>query len=145
MTRDQKIFRLAYWVAAFIVAAVLLSGYHKILYPAEFALAVYRFHLLPGSVVNLVSLYIPWVEVACAICLLFVPKYRVAVLWIVLVLLAVFTAGIAINLLRGSAFACGCFSRSALDKPMDWWGALRNVALILLVVLALFGRKKADV
>lgn len=145
MNRDQKIYRLAYWIAAFIIAAVLFSGFRKIVDPEDFALAVYRFHLLPGCMVNGAALYFPWLEMVCAFCLLFRPKYRVAALWIALALLLVFTGGIVINLLRGSAFSCGCFGRSATAKPMDWLSVARNIALILLIVLALYGRKKSEV
>ena len=144
MTRDQKIYRLTYWIASFIIAAAFLSGYHKIPYPADFALSVYRFHLLPDFLVNAASLYFQWLEMACVICLLFIPKYRVAALWVSLVLLTLFTGGLAINLLRGSAFSCGCFGNSPLAKPMDWLSVARNVGLILLALLALAGRRRSD-
>ncbi|VGO21409.1 MauE/DoxX family redox-associated membrane protein [Pontiella sulfatireligans] len=142
MTRDQKIYRLAYWIASFIIAVILLSGYHKIIYPADFALSVYRFHLLPDALVNAASLYFSWLEIGCGICLLLIPKYRVAALWVALVLLMFFTGGIAINLLRGSAFSCGCFSRSPLARPMDWLSVARNIGLILLAAMALLGSQK---
>ncbi len=142
MTRDQKICRLAYWIASFIMAAVLLSGYHKLLYPADFAVSVYRFHLLPGFLVNVAALYLPWLELVCALCLLFIPRYRGAALWIVLILLAGFTAAIGINLWRGSVFGCGCFGRGAADQPMSWLSVARNTGLILLVTLALAARKR---
>jgi hypothetical protein len=137
MNADQKIYRLAYWISLLIVAMVLLSGYHKMLHPADFSLAVYRFHLLPDVMVNAVSLYVQWVEIVCAVILLFVPKYRVAALWIVLILLAMFTSGIIVNLAHDSSFSCGCFSSSPLAKPMDWLNVARNVGLIALVILAL--------
>lgn len=143
MTGDQKTYRLAYWIASFIIAAVLFSGYHKILYPADFALAVYRFHLLPDVAVSMVSLYVQWLEMGCAVCLLFIPKFRVAALWIALVLLILFTGGIVINLVQGSAFSCGCFSNSPVAKPMDWLSVARNGALIILGGLALFGFKRS--
>lgn len=143
MTRDQKTYRLAYWLACFTIAATFLSAYHKLLYPADFALAVYRFHLLPGFAVNLAALWMPWLELVCAFCLLFVPKFRVAALWIALVLLILFTGGIAVNLIRGSAFSCGCFSSSPAAKPMDWLSVWRNIALTLLVLLALVALRKS--
>jgi putative oxidoreductase len=142
MTREHKIYQLAYWIASFVVAAVLLSGYQKIFFPADFAVSVYRFHLLPGFLVNLAALYLPWLELVCAVCLLFIPRYRSAALWIVLILLAGFTAAIGINLWRGSVFGCGCFGRGAADEPMNWLSLLRNTGLISLVVLALVARRK---
>jgi len=144
MTRDQKIYQLAHWIAVFIIAGTFLSGYHKILYPDDFALSVYRFHLLPDALVNAASLFFQWLEVVCAVCLIFIPKYRVAALWIALVLLVVFTGGIAINLIRGTVFGCGCFSNSATAKPMDWMNVARNTALIALVGLALLAHKRRN-
>ena len=143
MTRDQKTYRLAYGMASFIVATVLLSGYHKILYPADFALAVYRFHLLPDALVNVSSLYLQWLEIVCAVCLLFIPRYRAAALWVSLILLSLFPAGIAINLYRGTPFSCGCFSSSPIAKPMDGLSRVRNVALLALNGLALVGNKRS--
>ncbi len=142
MTREQKTYRLAYWIASLIVAGVLLSGYQKILYPADFAVSVYRFHLLPGFLVNIAALYFPWLEAVCALCLLFAPRYRVASLWIVLVLLILFTGAIAINLWRGSSFGCGCFGHGAADQPMSWINLLRNTGLVCLCGLALVAQKK---
>lgn len=142
MTRDQKTYRLAYWLASVLIALTLLSGYYKILYPADFALAVYRFHLLPDGLVNLVSLYFPWLEIICATCLLFIPRYRTAALWIVLILLVLFTGGIAINLWRGAAISCGCFSGS-VDQPITWMSVARNMGLVLLAILALIAKRKS--
>ena len=144
MSRDHKIYQLAHWTASFVVAAVLLSGYHKILFPADFAVSVYRFHLLPGFLVNLTALYLPWLEIVCAVCLLFLPRYRGAALWIVLILLAGFTVAIGINLWRGSVFGCGCFGRGTADQPMNWRSLLRNAGLICLVALALLSRKRVQ-
>lgn len=142
MIRNRKTDQLIYWITSFILAAVLLSGYDKMLYPSDFAVTVYRFHLLPGVLVNFAALYLPWLEIVCAVCLLFIPRYRSAALWIVLILLAVFTAAIGINLWRGAAFGCGCFGRGAADQPLSWLSAARNTGLMLLVTLALLARKR---
>ena len=143
MTRDQKVYRFTYWLACSILAVTFLSSYHKILYPADFALAVYRFHLLPDFMVNLVSLYFQWLEMVCAVCLLCIPKYRVAALWISLVLFILFTGGIAINLIRGTAFGCGCFSASPEARPMDGISVLRNAVLMLLILLAMVSSRRS--
>lgn len=143
MTRDQKIYRFAYWVACFILATTLLSGYHKVLYPADFALSVYRFHLLPDGLVNISAIYFQWLEVVCGLCLLLVPKFRVAALWILLILLIAFTGAIGINLIRGTAFSCGCFSSAPDAPPMDGMSIVRNLMLMTLVGLAFYGKKKS--
>lgn len=136
-SRDRKMYRVAYLVASVVIGIILLSAYHKILYPDEFALTVYRFHILPDVLVNGVAIYLGWLELICALCLLLVPRWRVAALWLTVMMFAVFTVGIAVNLLRGSSFSCGCFSSSPLARPMSWLSVLRNLGLIAMAVIAL--------
>ncbi len=142
MNRDQKLYAYAYWIAATIIALVLLSGLQKILYPGDFAVSVYRFHLMPGFLVNLTALYIPWLEIVCAVCILFVPRWRIPALCIVLWLVVAFTVAIGLNLWRGSVFGCGCFGRGSLDKPMSWLNIAHNICLMLLIGLAFVSRKR---
>ena len=144
MMREHKAYRLAHWIATYLVALVLLSGYDKLVHPDDFAVSIYRMHLLPGFMINLVALYLPWLETVCAVCLLFVPRYRQAALRIVLVLLAVFTIGIAVNLWRGSVFGCGCFGHGTTDRPLSWLQLARNAGLICLTGLALIARTKME-
>jgi hypothetical protein len=95
--------------------------------------------------VNLAALYFPWLEIVCAACLLFIPRFRIPALWVVLFLLIGFTAAIAINLWRGSEFGCGCFGRGMSDEPLGGLHLVRNAGLIALVVLGLVARRKSMV
>jgi len=144
MTLKKNRYRLVHLLISCLLGILLLSGFYKILHPSEFALTVYRFHLLPDFWVNIVALYLPWLEFVSAICLLFVPRYRVAALTVVLLLLSAFTCGIILNLLHGTNFSCGCFTTSPLAKPMSWLSVARNGALMTLVVMALFSHKKSQ-
>lgn len=140
--KQKPLYRLAFWIASLIIASVFFMGAQKILHPAEFAKTVYRFRLLPGGLVNLTAIYLPWLEVVSAACLLFVPRLRVAALWIILLLLIGFTIGIGINLVRGASFGCGCFGFSADERPLDFFHIVRNSALMILVVLALISHRR---
>lgn len=142
--REQKIYRWAGGIAMLVIVAVLLSGWQKVLHPAEFALAVYRYRLLPDVLVNLVALFIPWLEMVCAICLLFIPKYRRPALWLVLMLLLAFTAGVGIALVRGASIGCGCFSLSPMARPMTWFHVARNAGLVLLTVCPLVAERRGQ-
>lgn len=143
MNREQRIYQGTYLLASCILGLLFLSGYQKLLYPDEFALAVYRFHLLPDNFVPTVAVYLPWLEMVCGICLLGVPRWRRAALWISLFLLIGFTGGILVNLVRGTSFSCGCFGDSPLSKPMNGWNVVRNGLLILLAVIALLAQTRA--
>jgi hypothetical protein len=133
----------ARWVLAgvFIAAAA-----PKILAPQEFAEAVFRYQLLPDALINLMGIYLPWIELWAGLALLFIPRVRDGAALILLGLLAVFTAAIAISMARGIDIACGCFS---VDPKAGHVGALslaRNTGLMLLAVLILaVPRKRAAV
>lgn len=126
------------WLAIAILVVVFgYSGLHKIIDPAGFSLSVFRYHLLPYTAVNAVSLWIAWLELACAFTLLFIPRLRLASLWLILGLLLVFSFGIGINLIRGSHMACGCFTSSSMAHPVVWLGLAKNVGLMGLVAYTL--------
>ncbi|MCP4214895.1 MAG: hypothetical protein GY765_09570, partial [bacterium] len=109
MTRDQKIYRAAYLIASMVLGLVFLLGFQKVLYPQEFARAVYSFDLLPDFLIKPFAFIVPWIELICALSLLCIPKFRIPALWISLFLLFSFTVAILINLLRGQEIHCGCF------------------------------------
>jgi hypothetical protein len=58
----------------------------------------------------------------------------IPVAFLVILLLSIFGAAIAVNLLRGKEMSCGCFGASSSDK-VTWFAVVRNVALITLGVL----------
>ena len=128
-------------VAIAVLAGVFgWSGLHKVIDPTSFSLSVFRYHLLPYAAVNAASLWIAWLELTCAFALLFIPRFRAASLWLLLGLLAAFSFGVGINLLRGSHMACGCFSSSPMAHPISWLGLLKNLGLVILAVYALVAR-----
>lgn len=115
------------------------SGLSKLLHPEAFALALYRYHLVPDILVNTLSLWIAAMEMVCAGTIAAAPRLRTAALWIVLGLLIAFTIGISINLMQGSHMACGCFSMSPMASPIGWIGILKNAGLMLLAIHILGG------
>src|SRR6056297_2081821 len=77
-------------VARWILAAVFLAAaVPKILDPHGFALAVFRYRLLPYSLVNVAALVVPWSEALAAVVLLAWPRLRPAALLLLTALLLV--------------------------------------------------------
>ncbi len=87
----------------FIYAAV-----HKIANPAEFAEDIYNYHLVPGAFVNFLAIVLPWFELIAG-GLLILGIFVSGATFMLLIMLAVFTAAIGINIVRGIDFDCGCF------------------------------------
>ncbi len=122
------------WLARVSVAAIFLGAcLTKIQDPESFALAVQRYRLLPGELINLVAIMLPWVELTSGLAVLLgPPRWRAAGAFIIAGMLVVFTGAISLNMLRGIEASCGCFSTRADAAASDAWNLVRNVALIWL-------------
>jgi putative oxidoreductase len=121
----------------FIVAAV-----PKIVDPPGFAHEVANYQILPRAAVNAVALVLPWVEMLAGVALLAGFARRSAAV-LTLGLLAVFLAGLTVNLARNHPVDCGCFSTKEAPKtPEERLSAmklaiLRDVGFVVLGVWSL--------
>ena len=87
----------------------IYASYHKILAPADFAKIVYGYDLFPGGLINLIAIVVPFIELIAGLALILGIYPRSAVL-IINGMLVMFIIVLAINLIRGHEFDCGCFS-----------------------------------
>jgi uncharacterized membrane protein YphA (DoxX/SURF4 family) len=115
-----------------VVAAVFIAAsIPKILEPHAFAVAVFRYQMLPFSLINLMAIFLPWIELVAGIALL-APRWTPPAAAIILGMLIVFTVAIAVSQARGINIACGCFSVDPDAKHIGWWNLVRNSGLILM-------------
>ena len=123
------------WIAdvgAVALAAVfLVAAWPKIEEPAAFALAIYRYQILPSGLINLAAVYLPWMELITAL-LLLAPRFRKGAALLILAMLILFTIAIALSLARGLNIACGCFTTDASAAHSSWFNLLRNGFLLIL-------------
>ena len=122
------------WLARLAVGGLFLAAcLAKIRDPEAFALAVNRYRILPGEFVNLVAVFLPWLELTSGLALVAGSRrWRAAGAFFITGMLAVFTAAISLNLLRGIESSCGCFTTRADAAVSDQWNLLRNASLIAL-------------
>jgi len=120
-----------------LAAIFLLASIPKIAAPQEFAVAVFRYQLLPDAAVNLVAIFLPWIELVAAIAIL-LPRTSTAAAAILSGLLAVFTAAISINLVRGIDISCGCFTLDANAGTIGWWEVVRDIGFLALAGFVLW-------
>jgi uncharacterized membrane protein YphA (DoxX/SURF4 family) len=80
--------------------------------PVEFASGIDNFKLVPWPVSVALAYYLPWLEIFCALGLLFRFLYRGA-LTLLIALMAVFTFAITAAKLRGLDITCGCFGHAS--------------------------------
>lgn len=127
--------RLLNTIAALALAAVFVfAAVPKLADPHDFALAIHRHQFAPPWSINLLAIYLPWLELSAAGALL-VPRYRRAAALLLLALLVAFTALLVFNLWRGLDIACGCFSVESEGDVMGWINVVRNGALIALAAM----------
>lgn len=113
-----------------VLAAVFIyAGVGKVMDPVGFAQDIFNYRLLPGWLVNPVSVVLPWVEIAAGLSLLTGVLLPGGAL-VVTGLLAVFASALAISLARGLDISCGCFGSSASAQGITWWYLLRDLALL---------------
>jgi putative oxidoreductase len=97
----------------FIIAAL-----PKLTDPPSFAHMIYNYRIVPGAVINLFALTMPWLEILCGLALVF-DIWRGAARTLVALMLAVFILAIGINLGRGNAIDCGCFNVADAGKTYE--------------------------
>ncbi len=80
--------------------------------PAEFASGIDNFKILPWPVSVALAFYLPWLEIFCALGLVFRFLYRGA-LAILTASIVVFTFAIIAAKVRGLDITCGCFGHAS--------------------------------
>ena len=120
-----------------LTAIFLVASVPKIIAPHEFAVAVFRYLLLPDAAINLMAIFLPWIELVAAIAIL-IPRTSAAAAAIFVVLLAVFTAAISIDLVRGINISCGCFTLDADAGPIGWWEVARDIGFLAVAAFVLW-------
>ena len=80
--------------------------------PVEFANGIDNFKLVPWPVSVALAFYLPWLEILCALGLMFRLLYRGA-LTLLIILIVVFTLAITAAKVRGLDITCGCFGHAS--------------------------------
>jgi len=102
--------------------------------PAEFANGIDNFKLLPWPVSVALAFYLPWLEIFCALGLVFRFLYRGA-LTLLIMLMVVFTLAITAAKVRGLDITCGCFGHASQHWSFPSHLATNLAILVGLLVL----------
>ncbi len=117
------------WIALalrlYLGGVFLVACWHKILYPATFALDVATYQILPLGLVNLQAVVLPWVELAAGLMLVVGLRTRAAAL-LVNGMMVMFIVALAVALGRGLDMGCGCFASEGGDDPISWRTLVRD-------------------
>jgi putative oxidoreductase len=109
----------------------------KLLHPSAFAVAIYNYKILPGSLINLVAITLPWLELVCGILLIIGLSPRAAAL-LLSILLLIFFSALSISLYRGIDISCGCFSVSTTADKIGISIMVRDLLVLAMSLQILF-------
>lgn len=116
----------------FILGGLFIyAGIHKVADPHGFARIVHNYQLLPDTLVTMLAVVMPWLEIMAGLFLVAGIFKRTSAV-VLSSLLLVFTIAITINLIRGLNFDCGCFSTVVTESGSDPVGLLIRDILLLI-------------
>lgn len=111
----------------------LVASLAKIVDVTSLASQVHNFHLLPFWSEHLVAMTLPWIELVAGLALVLGIRARAGA-WLLGVLLAGFTVGVALAMARGLNFECGCFG-TADGTRVGWTKLGENLGMLALAAV----------
>ena len=119
----------------------LAASIDKIYDPSLFAKAITNYKLISGSFVLVIATILPWIELLCAMSMIFGILVRGSSL-VLFSLLGAFTIAVVTGLIRGLDIACGCFTLDPEVGKIGWQKVAENVGLILTSVILFYSEAK---
>ncbi|HPC83952.1 MAG TPA: MauE/DoxX family redox-associated membrane protein [Thermoanaerobaculaceae bacterium] len=117
-------------------AVFLYAAKDKLIDPRPLVTIIWGYQLLPNGPINLIAIFMPWMELLVGLTLLTGVKRRAGAFWATLMLTG-FIVALGINAARGLNVACGCFSTSATDTQNAWLLVLRDLPMWLAAAVML--------
>ena len=131
-----RVWRVLSRILDFVLAGIFIyAGALKAFDPVQFASDIDNYKILPWPVSVALAFYLPWLEIFCALCLVFRFLYRGA-LSILTASIVVFTLATIAAKVRGLDITCGCFGHAS--QHWSFPSHLATNLAILAAVLALF-------
>ncbi|HYK04297.1 MAG TPA: MauE/DoxX family redox-associated membrane protein [Thermoanaerobaculia bacterium] len=142
LTHPWLTIRVQIALGAIFVAAAL----PKITDPPSFAHMIYNYRILPGGLINISALVMPWVELLAGLALI-IGVWKRPARWIIAAMLVTFIIAISINLARNNAIDCGCFDVSAAGLTHEeqirdmWMVVIRDIGMLVMVAQLAWAEK----
>ena len=130
--RSLGVWRVLSRILDFVPAGIFVyAGALKAIDPVQFANDIDNYKILPWPVSVALAFYLPWLEIFCAVGLVFRFLYRGA-LSILMLSIVVFTLATIAAKVRGLDITCGCFGHAS-----QHWSFPAHVATNLAILAAL--------
>jgi len=126
LNNNYFLFLIRFFIGfVFIYAAV-----EKINDPGNFALSIHNYKLFPLFTVNILAIFLPWIELTAGMLLVFGISVKESS-FLIGAFLIIFIFVVSISLIRGLDINCGCFGTAGGSK-IGIQKILENTFLLLL-------------
>jgi uncharacterized membrane protein YphA (DoxX/SURF4 family) len=133
----HRISNIFWRILDFVLAGIFIyAGALKAFDPVQFASDIDNYKILPWSVSVALAFYLPWLEIFCALGLVFRFLYRGA-LSILMLSILVFTLATIAAKVRGLDITCGCFGHASQNWSFPSHLAT-NLAILAGLLVLLF-------
>jgi uncharacterized membrane protein YphA (DoxX/SURF4 family) len=112
----------------------IYAGFEKIAQPADFALTIQNYDMIPPVLTNLVAITLPWLEFYCGIFLI-IGLFLRASGGIIAMLMMLFIIALTTALIRGLNIDCGCYgmeSQITISRILEDIGLLFMALYVIL-------------
>lgn len=135
MNKNNIIEYLIAFTRIYLAVVFILSGLDKINDLASFSQSIENYRILPFSVINIIAIIVPWIELIAG-SLLLLGFYIKENSTLILLLLFVFTAAIISAVLRDLDIDCGC--QGTFDgQKVGILKIIENIALMIVSFLSI--------
>ena len=107
----------------------IAASYDKIVDPTAFAASIINYRIVAPIPALYIATFLPWMELLCGVGLLLGVFVRGSSL-LVVVMLVLFTLGVASAMARGLDISCGCFTQDPAAERIGWLKLVENCILI---------------
>jgi len=114
-------------------ALFIYSSMDKIANMPDFAKVILNYKILPVQLVNLLGIFLPWLEFVIGLCLV-IGKFERASLIIYTAMLVVFMIALSQALIRGLDISCGCFSVEPSSTSEVWLRIIEDIVMLFFSV-----------
>ncbi len=117
----------------------IYASIYKIIEPSDFARSIWYYHMVPGSLINLMALILPWVELICGVMLIVGALYDGAVV-LVNLMTVMFIIALVSAIARNLDIECGCFKAAQGATDSAWQSLIFDFVLLFFTVQLLVSR-----
>ncbi len=122
-------------------ATFIYASLYKIVDPGAFAKSIWYYHLVPGDLINLMALILPWVELLCGLALILGVFYNGAVV-LANAMTVIFIFALSATIVKGIDIDCGCFKAAKGATGSAWKSLSFDLVLIVFTLQLLFSRSR---